>query len=222
MRQSTALALFAVSALLAACDSSTGPDGGAATVFMARSSTTSAAEAGSTNSSADEVNGAGPITLSMVDSVMVRVTAVEVARAGTDTASGSSWTRLSLEGEGGKRINLLALPREGSDSVKIARGDLAAGTYNHIRLIVDDSDARITLNTDVTAGVTSRITKGSYALRLPSAAQSGLKLQTGSFTVSEDVSAGVTLVFDAASSIGNITVTGNGTFQMSPVLRSRK
>ena len=213
--------LLAVVALAAACDSSTGPDGGDATIFMARTSATASAELGS-NSTADYVNSAGPITLAMVDSVMVRVTAVEVARAGADTASGSAWTRLALEGEGGKRINLLALPREGTDSVKIARGDLAAGTYNHIRLIVDDSDARITLNQDVVAGVTSRITKGSYALRLPSAAQSGLKLQTGSFTVSEDVSAGVTLVFDAASSIGNISVTGNGQFTMSPVLRSRK
>jgi hypothetical protein len=203
---------------LVACDS--GADintGGAARVFLAGSLTASSAQIASNS---DEVlTEAGPVGLAMVDSINVVITAVQALVVGGDSVSG--FRTIKLSGEGGKRINLLALPSEAQDSITIARGDLPAGTYDHIRLQVADSGATITLKEDVSMGGSIRLTKGTHPLTLPSALQSGLKIKTARFTVSQDSAATIKLVFDGASSVGNVQITGNGVAQMSPVLRAR-
>jgi uncharacterized protein DUF4382 len=77
------------------------------------------------------------------------------------------------------------------------------------------------LKQDVSVNGGTMLPKGSYPLQIPSGQQTGLKIKTENFVMGNDSSKSVTLVFDAASSVGNVIVTGNGQFQMSPVLRPR-
>jgi hypothetical protein len=205
--------MIAVAALtLAACGDSTGNEGGQARVFLSRSSSANLVANGE-----ELVTAAAPLTTTMVDSIMITITSVEAISAGDS----SSWESLALVDSGGRRINLLKLPTEGADSIRIARGDLEAGNYSHIRLRFDESTATIYLNQAVTLG-TNNLARGSYPLRIPSGGQTGLKIQTASFKIADDSLSTVVLVFDQSSSVGNVTVTGNGTVMMSPVLRSRR
>jgi hypothetical protein len=196
--------------IVSACDL-TGPGGGQADVFLARSVSGSAAAQGS-----DFVTEAGPLTLAAVDSLWVTVTGIDVA--GADSAGGWQWLR--LDSGSVSRINLLALPGEGADSMRIARGDLKAGKYDHIRLRIDDSST-IVLKQDVVLPQGNTLAKGTYPVSIPSGQQTGLKIKIASFEVADGSTEAVTLVFDGASSLGNLIVTGNGVVQMSPVLRAR-
>ena len=206
-------ALLLPAIALAACDSSMGPGGGQARIFLASSVTSSPSTLGS------DFISEGGVTLAAIDSLWVTITAVEAVKAGGDS-SGGGWQSIQLDSGSLSRINLMALPTEGADSMRLARGELKSGTYDHIRLRIADS-ATIVLKQDVSFGQDNLIAKGSYPLHIPSGQQSGLKIKTASFVVGEDSAKAVTLVFDGANSLGNIIVTGNGRLQMSPVLRSR-
>jgi hypothetical protein len=191
-----------------------GPGGGQARVFLASSVTSSPSILGS-----DFISEEGGLTLAAIDSLWVTITAVEAVKAGGDSAAGG-WQSIQLDSGSLSRINLMALPTEGADSMRLARGELKAGTYDHIRLRIADS-ATIVLKQDVSFGQSNMIVKGSYPVRIPSGQQTGLKIKTASFVVGEDSAKAVTLVFDGATSLGTVIVTGNGRLQMSPVLRSR-
>ena len=200
---------------LAACDTMGPSSSGQARVYLASSVSSSANIPGS-DFIADE---AGPLTLAAIDSLWVTITAVEAVKAGGDSTSGG-WQTIQLDSGSLSRINLMALPTEGADSMRLARGELKAGTYDHIRLRIADS-ATIVLKQDVAFGGGNMIAKGSYPLRIPSGQQNGLKIKTASFVVGDDSTKAVTLVFDGANSLGNVILTGNGRLQMSPVLRAR-
>ena len=195
---------------LIGCDA-TGPGAGQARVFLSRDNVSAQALEGT-----DLVTAEGALTMAAIDSIWVTVTSVEVVPAGNDSTSG--WQALKLDSGSVSRINLLALPV--ADSARLAQGALEEGKYDHIRLRINDS-ATIVLKQDVSLSTGTTLTKGSYPLRIPSGQQTGLKIKTDNFVMGNDSSKAVTLVFDAASSVGNVIVTGNGQFQMSPVLRSR-
>ena len=194
---------------LIGCDA-TGPGAGQARVFLSRDNVSAQALEGS-----DFVTAEGALTMAAIDSIWVTVTSVEVVPAGNDSTSG--WQSLKLDSGSVSRINLMALPV--ADSTQLAQGELKEGKYGHIRLRINDS-ATIVLKQDVSVSGTT-LPKGSYPLRIPSGQQTGLKIKTENFVMGNDSSKAVTLVFDAASSVGNVIVTGNGQFQMSPVLKSR-
>ncbi|MGH7460599.1 MAG: hypothetical protein ACREMA_06170, partial [Longimicrobiales bacterium] len=63
---------------------------------------------------------------------------------------------------------------------------------------------------------------GAHQVRIPSGSQTGLKIKTARFEVTEDSTATVQLVFDGPTSIGNLHATGNAGVVMSPVLRAKE
>ncbi len=216
----TAFVLPAVVAL-SACGDSTGTGGtGQARVYMSATGTASSASIIS-GAAADYVaSSMGVLSVSQVDSLFVRITAISALRADADTAESSGgWVTVQLADSGGKRLNLLALPRLGTDSISLARGDLKAGTYKNIRLQFDSASAGIRLKENVTIG-TAVFTKGTlYPLRIPSGI---LKIPAASFTISEDSLSAVNLVFDANTSVASIVATGSGQLMMSPVIHTSK
>lgn len=92
--------------------------------------------------------------------------------------------------------------KNGLDTL-LLRADLPAGKIGQIRLILGDN------NSVVTNGKT-------YALNTPSAQQSGLKLNLNQ-EFAADSSYDVWIDFDAGKSIHE---TGNGKFQLKPVIRA--
>lgn len=200
-----------------ACSDTTGTSDGEVRVRMAAAPTAAASFSGT-----DFITASGSLTASMIDSIMVTVTAVEAIRVETDEAEDDEtggYVRLDLTETGGVRINLLDLPRD-SAGIIIARDELRDGTYDRIRLRIEEGSATISLNTDVEIGGNSLLTAGTYDLVIPSSAQSGIKVKTASFTVGDDAGADVTLVFDLNTTVGNVHTTGNGKIMMNPVLKA--
>ena len=207
--------LLVAAVALAACES-TGPNArGEARVFLA-------ASAGASFSAAEGeaiVTQSGPIALSMIDSLVVDVTSVEANRGGDDS---DGWQTVELLDALEGHINLLALPFEGSDSIRLALGELEVGSYDHIRLRFTENSAMLYLNQEVGMGDGTLLSAGAHAVRIPSGAQTGLKIHTARFEVAEGETARVLLLFDSPTSIGNLHTTGSGAVMMSPVLRAKE
>ena len=126
------------------------------------------------------------------DAVMVDIQSIEI--------TGSTGNTVVLNAKSGI-YNLLDLSN-GLDTL-IATGDIEAGTMSQIRLILGSN------NTVMIGGVV-------YPLSTPSAMQSGLKLEINK-TFEAGVSYSILLDFDASKSI---VVTGNGVYQLKPVIRT--
>ena len=214
MRSSRIRALLVVGVLaLAACD--LGPPAmGEARVSLA------AAPSASLNAGDGGAIGTQsvPIALAMIDSLFVDVYAVEANRGDGD----AGWQTIELLDVPQQRINLVALPYDGSGSLELALGELEVGSYDHIRLRFDETTIKIYLNQDVTLGDGTVLTAGGHGLRVPSGTQNGLKIHTARFEVTEDATATIQLIFDGPVSLGNLHTTGTGAVMMSPVLRSRE
>jgi len=143
----------------------------------------------------------GEIKMYMVDSpseydaVNVVVTEVSVHMSGSDSSSGWMVIDDSL-----RTINLLNLTNGNFDI--IGSGRLDVGRYTQIRLKIG-TGSNVIVN-----GIT-------YDLDIPSGSQSGLKLNH-QFDIEPDALYELTLDFDASQSIH---MTGNGQYQMRPVIR---
>jgi hypothetical protein len=144
----------------------------------------------------------GQIRIIMVDDpaqefehVYIEILSVEVHRADADSNSG--WIEVSSN----PGIYDLLLLVNGIDTV-LADTALAPGHYTQIRLYLGDD------NSVVVAGQ-------SYPLEIPSAQQSGLKLNH-EFWIESNVLYDLTLEFDAEDEIHQ---TGNGQYMMNPVIR---
>jgi hypothetical protein len=126
------------------------------------------------------------------DAVMVDVQSVEVIGSNGNTITLNTNNRI---------YNLLHLSN-GVDTL-LATGDLDPGTISQIRLVL---------------GANNSVTKDGvvYPLSTPSAMQSGLKLAVNK-TFAPGVTYAILLDFDASQSI---VVTGNGTYQLKPVIRT--
>lgn len=211
----TALLLPVVVAM-SACSDSTGTNTGQARIYMSSSIAPS-----SSLIQGDYTAGAmGTLTVSQIDSMYVRITSISALRADADTAENSGgWVTIQLADSGGKRINLLRLPRQGQDSISLARGDLKEGTYKNIRLQFDSASGVIRLKQNVTVGNFNFTANTNYSLRVPSGV---LKIPAGSFKVAADSTTGVNLVFDANASVGTIVATGSGVLMINPVIRTSK
>lgn len=160
-------------------------------------------------------DGAGTLSLSVSDTpvdgathVMVAFTGVEVQPAGDmsnqgmGSSSSSDKGRLEFNFADPKVIDLL--DQQGGRSAKLLDGvTLPAGSYAWIRLKVDESQSSITL------------TDGSvHPLRIPSGAQTGLKLVSG-FNVAAGSVTDFTVDFDLRKSV----VLASGTYMLKPALR---
>lgn len=213
IRVSTALPLLAGLALTG-CGDTSGP-GGVGQVAVELSS--DAAAAGSV---------AGDLHLSAVPaaalgSLMIDVTRIDVHVAGDgvdETTEGaaegeSGWTTLELEVAA--PIDLLDLSTTGA--VALASGAIPAGRITQIRLFFDT--AQLTLDTDTDVGGQT-LPAGVYDVSVPSADQTGLKIDQVGVEVGDGETETVTLEVGLAASIGSLSYTTNG-FQLSPVLTVR-
>jgi hypothetical protein len=217
--------LLGVSLALAACGDGTGP--GARAEMDVRLAAQPFAS-GSTIASVlgDGAGALAPISLDAVESIMLTLTAIEALR-GTDGAE--QRITLSLVEGSVAVLNLLALPvlvgddddDESDDvAIRIARGDIPAGTYSGLRLRYDVATATVTLNRDVTVGQHT-FTAGTHTLEIPSGAQTGVKVPFQSIVVGDGDDADVVLVFDANATVQNVIATGSGKLLMPPVLHAR-
>ncbi len=99
--------------------------------------------------------------------------------------------------------------------MQLAAGTLPAGRYNQARFFFDTS--QLVLSQDITAqGGT--VVAGTYDVWIPSAEQTGLKLQLSDFNVVADETGTLGIEVGAGATIGSLVHTANG-FLLSPVLR---
>lgn len=219
------MTLVALTTTLAACGDGTGP-GDSAEMEVRLSS--DAAIAGGTVASVlgGSAAGMGSIALDAVDSITITLTGIEAIRV---TDGEESMVTLSLQGEGTGRIDLLDLPVQpaGEDdlddegtTVRLARGDVPAGTYNGLRLRYDVETASISLNRDVTVGQHT-FTAGTHTLVVPSGAQTGIKVPFQSLVIGDGTEGDVLLLFEAGTTVQNVVATGSGKLMMPPVLKAR-
>lgn len=214
---------LALAALLAGCGDGTGPAGsGSVQVNMASGGSASGAVQVSTSLTPPGAR-AGVVSLSQVESVEVTVNRVEVLRVGADSASADSagpWVALQVEG-GSQTVDLTDLPS--GDGVTVASAELDPGDYRNVRLFF--SGATVTFTEDVSfpgGGQGGRTFEAGTAheLTVPSGAETGIKVNTGSFTVDDETGATVNLLADTDASVDGIVVSGQGLI-MKPVLTGR-
>lgn len=225
---------LALVALMAGCGDGTGPAGsGTVQVNMSSGGSASGNVQVATSLSPPDAR-AGVVSTSQVASVEVTVNRVEVLRADADTAGADSasagsggWVTLQVEG-GSQTIDLTELPS--GDGVTVASAELDPGEYRNVRLFF--SSATVTFSEDVTfpggggqggqggSGGQTFEAGTAHDLFVPSGDQTGLKVNTGSFTVDGDTGATVNVLADTDASIGKIVVTGRGLL-MTPVLTAR-
>ncbi len=155
----------------------------------------------------EEATGTGKLIVRLTDApgnyeaVNVEIKEVLVHASSAVEEGDAGWTSLNVTNEG--IYNLLDFSN-GVDTLLAEDASLPAGKISQIRLVLGDN------NSVVVDGET-------YALKTPSAQQSGLKLK-----VNADLTPGITyevlLDFDAARSI---VATGNaGKYNLKPVIRT--
>lgn len=153
-----------------------------------------------------------------VQSLVVTVVGIDVLMESGDSSEISpAWTSVELASS--FDLDLMALPTEDAAAQLVASGSVEAGTYTRVRLRV--TNPRVVFKGDISFGVGGILDGGTeYAVVIPSSGQTGLKVAVG-VTVEADASTDVGLVFDAAESLTNVTVTGTGQVMMSPVIKAR-
>jgi hypothetical protein len=205
------LPLLATTAL-AACGDGTGSNDADVRVTMSRSTAGAAVMAGA---QLDGDAAADVVPLSSLDSLIISISSVE-ALPPADTLAADS----AAEGKGGwisipvqRTLNLMLLPTDTTGGIDLARGELKAGNYRRVRLVV--SDGSVFFKSATTVGGTTYPAGQRVALTVPSG-----KIRTSAnFTVGADSLSTIRLVFDPAATVRNVTATGSGRVNMNPVLR---
>jgi hypothetical protein len=154
-----------------------------------------------------------------VESLEITFTEVGFLLVGEDEADAGGWQTITLDAP--VTLDLMALPTEEDGSVVIAAGSVAVGSYQMVRLMVEDGE--IVFKGPLTLGAAFTFDGGEpYAVTVPSGDQTGLKTD-----VSFEVTAGGTgeanaarIVFAAGTTFQNVTVTGQGGVMLAPVLRA--
>lgn len=214
-RLSPAFALsmsVALAAAVTACDDNTGP-AGSGTLEVTMSQTSSGGSASLTAAPSD-AGTAGVVDLSNVTSVSVAVERVQVLRV-----DGDAWVDLTVVG-GTQTVDLVDLPEPGA-SVTVAADQLEPGDYRNVRLF--SASSTVTFSEDVTfpgqGGASQQTFEAGTAhdLSVPSAEETGLKVPTASFTISEGASGTVNVLADVDASVQSIVLTAEGLL-MTPVL----
>lgn len=155
-----------------------------------------------------------------VSSFRVTVTAVQYLRAGSDTSGPAGWNTLYLRAP--VTVDLMALPSTSDSAQVFASGQIEAGSYTRVRLVV--TNPRIRFKGAISFGIGGILQGGvDYGVALASA-QNGIEA-AANVTVESSASGGesssVHLVFDENASLGTVSVTGSGTVQLSAVIRER-
>jgi hypothetical protein len=203
--------LLLLAALAACADGSTAParSGGLelrlSQLPAAAALVTSAAETGDVPM--------GAVVRHQVERVDVLLTAVQALRAGAGEGEEAAWVRIPVEPA--LPVNLLALPTTLTDALVLPRGDLPAGAYQNLRLIVED--ATITFSAPVSVGPRTWPAGEAHPLRIPGPQATRLHVPTSRFTIEDDDATVIDLVLNPGTSVQTITATPNFV-QMAPVL----
>lgn len=163
---------------------------------------------GGGSGSSDDGDGTGTLSLGVTDApvddadkVVVRFNGVELKPAGGQA--------FEIMFDQPKDIDLLAL-QGGNVSPLITNATVPAGEYEWVRLMV-------TATIDNVLDSYIEIDGSQFELRVPSGAQTGLKLVSG-FTVAEGGTANFTIDFDLRKSV--VAPPGlDGNFMLKPALR---
>jgi Domain of unknown function (DUF4382) len=186
----------------------------------------------------------GRVRPSMVDSLIVTVSKVEVLVAtpdsenAADSAADSArvdsmahhgdddgddweqserdWTSLDIVGSG--VLDLVHLPDSATVGLTVASGMLPPGTYRHVRLFVTQPMIYFDTTFVTPAGDTLQAGVG-YPVIIPSADSTGAAIRTDeSFTVPTG-GGNVSLYFDRDDTVRHIVITGDGKIVVPPVIR---
>jgi hypothetical protein len=175
-------------------------------------------------------SGGGVLSVNLTDTpalfsgVYVTISSVRVHTSagaeGEDTSNAeeSGWREVPLNANLQMPVNLLDLQ---DASVLLAEGILPAGHYQQIRLVLEENTETELYNYVVLEQIQAAQTGNGgeqIPLKTPSAQQSGLKL-INQFTVEEGMITQLLIDFDAEQSV---VETGNGKFNLKPVLRVEK
>ncbi|OZB20667.1 MAG: hypothetical protein B7X58_00425 [Marinobacter sp. 34-60-7] len=169
-------------------------------------STLAAALAACGGSGDGSSNGAtGNVSVGLTDAPIDSLTAVDIAFTGIRLKPrDGDW--IDFNYDEARFINLLEL-QGGITEPLLTDEEVPAGTYEEIRLIIDNELSSV-----------SATDGGTYSLAVPSGEQSGLKLK-GDFEVTADESTSYTIDFDVRKSIVNPPGKALGDYMLKPVLR---
>lgn len=141
----------------------------------------------------------GTLSLGMTDGPVENASQVVVTFSGVEV-HGAENKEFTLD----PAVSINLLDYQGENRVLLLDDEtLAAGTYQWMRLMVDESTSFIEVNGQ------------QYPLSIPSSAKTGLKLNKG-FTIGSDSSSDFTIDFDLKKSVHQ---TGNGVYKLRPTLR---
>lgn len=163
-----------------------------------------------------------PIPLSIIESLVLTITAVEAIRAGSSEEQASEqkyFRRLNLTELGRQPIDFLALPPQSAATlgILIATGQIDEGAYDRIRLRFDPNTAHITLSEPFTVDG-AILTAGAHPLVITTGAQLGVQVGGPEFIITENGSAGIELVFDAVQTLASVRIRGD-TVLLKPYFR---
>jgi len=229
-----ALSTLVVGFALTGCDAGTEPGVGRLDVVMSQSSSELAA-----NVVATEMTALVGVPLGSVQSILITVDRIEVHRVGSDDEEESEDEGSEGEGSEGEGEDGTEGDDEGSGawiSVDLVAGEVTVdlmsmspqeiasdaipgGTYNKLRLFF--SLSTITFSEDVTVGGGEPLDAGiPHDLEIPSGDNTGIKVQTGFFHLSNGETETVDLIVDLANSVKNVTANQNRVM-MTPVIVGR-
>lgn len=222
-----ALSTLLVGIALTGCAASTEPGVGRLDVVMSQTSSELAASV-----AISEMAVLAGVPLESVQSILITVQRIEVHRVGSDDddeaegegseSEGADGTEDDDEGSGAWiSVDLVAggvtVDLIGMSPQEIASDAVPGGTYNKLRLFF--SSSTITFSEDVTVDGGS-YEAGPHVLDIPSGGNTGIKVQTGFFDVSDGETETVEVVVDVANSVKNVTANQNGV-KMTPVIVGR-
>jgi hypothetical protein len=240
-RLGRALPALLVGFALAGCDAGVEPGVGRLDVVLSQSSSELAASV-----VGSEMAALAGVPLESVQSISITVDRIEVHRVGSDDddeseSEGSegegsegegsegadgdgteddegsgAWISVDLA-SGGVAAGGVTVDLVGMSPQEIASDAVPGGTYNKLRLFFDPSTATITFSEEVTVDGGSTCDAGTHVLDIPSSANTGIKVQTGFFDVSNGETETVEVVVDLANSVKNVTCNQNGV-KMTPVI----
>lgn len=166
----------------------------------------------------------GDVPESAVANLFLEITRIELHLVGGGTGGEGEGETGGESGEGGSWISLepgLTSPVDAlqlsETGVQLASGVVAAGRYNQARFFFDTSQLVLADPIDVNG---QTVDAGTYDVTVPSADQTGLKLQLSGVEVTGGETETVGIELGQSATIGTLVWNANG-FQLSPVLRKK-
>jgi hypothetical protein len=149
-----------------------------------------------------------------VESFTMVVTSIQFLHSG-DSESGT-WTTMRLNAP--VTLDLMAAPSENQAALTFAAGQVEAGSYSRVRLVV--SNPRISFKGDVSFGIGGTLQGGvNYSVDL---AGEGSDIEVdASLEVAADSRSSVQLLFNQAATLSSVSVVGSSTVQLAAVIEQR-